>query len=348
MPDLLIFILVIGGLIIGHELGHFLAARAAGIHVEEFGLGFPPRLRTLFHAGGTRFTLNAIPLGGFVRIAGEDDPEVEGGLAGASKRVRAMVLLAGPLANVLLAFFAFTAAYKFAAPDPERVIFTAVEPASPAEAAGILPGDEVLLVDGIPIDGFRSLVEAISERAGRQVSLTLLRDGQRIVVNLVPRPNPPEGQGPIGVRLGNPTRQVGWGEAVRIGAQSTWIQFRELVRLPARLIRGQVQPEEARLTGLKGMYDWLSWAGSIDRSSQAPFMTLTLIGVISAGLALANLLPFPALDGGRLAFVLWEAITRRRIEPRYEGLAHTIGFLILLALMIYINLLDFIKPVPLP
>ena len=108
MTDFLLFAFVLGALIIGHELGHFIAARLTKVKVDEFGLGFPPRLATLFRAGGTKFTVNAIPLGGFVRPAGEDDPTVEGGLAGANKRTRAAVLIAGPLANVLLAILAFS------------------------------------------------------------------------------------------------------------------------------------------------------------------------------------------------------------------------------------------------
>ncbi|MGH2605691.1 MAG: site-2 protease family protein, partial [Anaerolineales bacterium] len=131
MQDLLLFMVVLAALILGHELGHFLLARLWRIEVEEFGLGFPPRLATLFVAGGTRFTLNAIPLGGFVRPVGEDDPSVPGGLAAAPRLARAMVLFAGPGANILLAFLAFTAAFKFAAPDPERVLLTAVTPDSP-------------------------------------------------------------------------------------------------------------------------------------------------------------------------------------------------------------------------
>jgi len=99
---------------------------------------------------------------------------------------------------------------------------------------------------------------------------------------------------------------------------------------------------------LKGMYDMLAWAGEIDRSSERPFLTLNLIGVISLGLALANLLPIPALDGGRLLFVLFEALARRRISPRYEGLAHAIGFAFLLAVMLYVNLQDFLNPISLP
>jgi len=346
--DVLLFVVILGTLIVGHEFGHFVAARIALIRVDEFGLGFPPRLATLFTRGGTRFTLNWIPLGGFVRPAGEDDPSVPGGLAGASKRVRAFVLLSGPAANILLAILAFTAAYKFAAPDFDRVLFTTIVAGSPAEHAGILPGDIVRGVDGVPIRGYQSLQKAIAERLGREVVLLVDRQGTALEFRLVPRTDPPEGQGPLGVITGNPTRAVAWPEAARLGLQSTQLQFSELIRLPARLARGEIAPGEARVSGLKGMYDMLSWAGEVDRSSQRPFLTLNLIAVISAGLALANLLPIPALDGGRLMFVLIEALLGRRISPRNEGLAHAIGFALLLALMVYVNLQDFLNPIALP
>ena len=348
MSDFLIFILVIGTLILGHELGHFLAARARGVRVEEFGIGFPPRLATLFTAGGTRFTLNAIPLGGFVRPAGEDDPSVSGGLASASKLTRTLVLLAGPGANILLALLAFTFAYKFAAPDVNRTTVNAVAPASPAEAAGLLPGDWIVSMDGLPVAGYGTLQDAVAERLGQPVHLEIMRAGQTLVVELVPRAEPPEGQGPIGILTGNPRLQTTWGESITYGAQSIAFQVNELIHLPARLIRQEIAADQARLSGLKGMYDMLAWAGEIDRSSERPFLTLNLIGVISLGLALANLLPIPALDGGRLLFVLFEAVARRRISPRYEGLAHAIGFAFLLAVMLYVNLQDFLNPISLP
>lgn len=117
VPDILIFVAALAGLILGHELGHFVAARLSGVRIDEFGIGFPPRIATLFVAGGTRYSINAIPLGGFVRPAGEDDPTVPNGLAGARKLVRAFVLISGPGANFLLAIVAFTAAYKFAFGD---------------------------------------------------------------------------------------------------------------------------------------------------------------------------------------------------------------------------------------
>jgi regulator of sigma E protease len=348
MPDFLVFVIVISSLILGHELGHFLVARWLGIEVQEFGFGFPPRLFTLFTAKGTLFTVNLIPLGGFVRIAGEDDPGVLKGLAAAKKRVRTAVLLAGPIANVFLAFVAFTASAKFASPDLEKVIITFVEPGTPAETAGILPGDLIMKVDDNDIDSLPSLQNAITSRKGDDVSITLLRDGEKIVANLVPRVEFPEGQGPIGVTLGFPTRETSWLESISSGFEATRIQFSEILHLPGRLIRGDLEPEEARVSGLKGMYDMLAWAGEIDRTSQRPFLTLNLIGIISAGLAIANLLPFPALDGGRLMFVAFEILFGRRIEPRYEGLAHTIGFVVLLAILFYVNFLDFVNPIELP
>src|SRR3990170_4750581 len=132
-------------------------ARLRGVKVNEFGIGFPPRLLTLFTAGGTRFTVNAIPIGGFVRPAGEDDPSVPGGLAGAPKRTRALVLLAGPVANILLGVLAFTAAYKFAAPDSTRVIIMEIAAGSPAQAAGLQRGDLIIRFNDIETDSFETL-----------------------------------------------------------------------------------------------------------------------------------------------------------------------------------------------
>jgi regulator of sigma E protease len=348
VTDFLVFLLVVGGLILVHELGHFIAGKLLGVRVEEFGIGFPPRLLTLFKAGGTLFSLNWIPLGGFNKFSGEDDPSIEGGLASSSKRVRATVLLSGPLANILIAILAFIIASKFATPDPTQVIIAGVDDGSPAEAAGILPGDLVLAVEDVQVDGFETMVNAIAPRLGEETSIKLDRDGEIIFVKLIPREVYPEGKGPIGVSLSNATMVVPWPEAIENGIQSTYLQVRELIYLPGRLIQGEIEPEQARLTGLKGMYDMLAWAGEIDRNAQRPFLTINLIGIISIGLALANLLPFPALDGGRLFFIVVEVILGRRIDAKYEGLAHTIGFFVLLAILIYVNFLDFINPIPLP
>lgn len=348
MLDFVIFVFILGVLIVGHEAGHLLAAKLGDVEVEEFGLGFPPRLLTMFNIGGTDFTLNALPFGGFVRPKGENDPTVSGGLAAAKKRIRTMVLLAGPGANILLAFVAFSMAFLLAAPDPDRVMITDVAANSPAEAAGLQSDDIILAVQDEPVQGFQSLQEVVGDNLGDTTTLTIQRGEEILTIDVTPRVNPPEGEGAIGILLGNPHRPVGPLEAAELGWRTTRIQFTEILRLPARLMQGNVAPEEARVTGFKGMYDMLAWAGEIDRSSDRPFLTLNLIGVISMGLAVANLLPIPALDGGRLLFVAIEFVLGRRIDPEYEGLAHLIGFAFLLILMVYINFQDFVNPINLP
>jgi regulator of sigma E protease len=346
--DLALFAAVIGVMIMAHELGHFFVARAWRIRIDEFGIGFPPRLATLFTSRGTRFTLNWIPLGGFVRPAGEDDPSVPDGLAAASRLARATVLLAGPLANFLLAFVAFTAAFKFASPDPTQVLLTSISRGSPAEAAGLQAGDIVTEVDGRTVTGIEVLRQAIADSLGEPAQLTVRRGAATLSISILPRTEPPPGEGPIGVTLGHPARQVPWAEAVSLGVGSVGEHLMQVLRLPGMWLRGELSPDEARITGLKGMYDMLTWAGEVDRASQRPFVTLTFLGFISASLGLANLLPIPALDGGRLLFVGYEAVFGKRVAPRYEGLAHAVGFALLLALMVYVNFQDFLNPVPLP
>ncbi len=348
MLDFAIFVVILSALILGHELGHFLAAKVNGVQVQELGIGFPPRLATLFEFRGTKYTLNLLPFGGFMRPKGENDPSVPGGLAGASKRVRAAVLLAGPAANVVLAFVAFTAAFKLAAPDPNRVMITDIASGSPADAAGLRSGDIIEAVEGVPVDGFETLQRTVTEHLGEPTILTLNREGQQLQIEVVPRQNPPPDEGAIGILLGHPTKPLSMPQALAQGWRSTRIQFVELLRLPVRLLQGEVEPEQARVSGFKGMYDMLAWAGEIDRDSDRPFLTLNLVGVISAGLAIANLLPIPALDGGRLLFVAIELALGHRIAPEKEGLAHLIGFALLLLLMVYINLQDFVNPISLP
>lgn len=348
MSDLLLFVVVLGTLLLGHEFGHFLAARWRGVKVEEFGLGYPPRIATLFTIGETRYTINWIPFGGFVRLAGEDDPDVSNGLSGASKLTRAIVLLAGPAANIAIAFAVFVVAFKFAAPDFNRVRIGEVSPNTPAAQAGVEVGDIVQSVEGTPITSFEDIQNATRDHLGQPMQITLDRDGQLVDVSLVPRTDYPEGQGPIGVTLSYPTARSTWGEATQLSLSSIGNQVVAILRLPGRLLSGDAAPEEARVSGLKGIYDMLDWASSIDRTSERPFITMNLIGVISVGLALANLLPFPALDGGRLMFVFVELIIRRRISPQLEGYAHAIGFALLIILMIYINLQDFVNPIQLP
>ena len=339
VTQLLTFIFGIVLLILLHELGHFIAARALNVEVEEFGLGFPPKVTRLFRAWGTDFTLNAIPLGGFVRPKGENDPNVEGGLAAASPWVRLVVLVAGPAMNlmvgVLLGVIIF---YNMGKPVTNKVVVDLVSPGSPAEQAGLLPGDLITQINGQKINSQQTLQQVVTQNLGTPISITYQRNGQSDTITLVPRTNPPAGQGAIGIRMTNPTTPVSIGEAVTEGFTATYDNVRGILALPVRVIQGQASPSEGRLVGYRGMFEIY----------QQIFNPLWFFMAISISLGVINLMPFPALDGGRILMTMPEILFRRRIPQKYENAINLIGFAILLMVLIYVNVQDFINPIQLP
>jgi len=337
--DILTFILGIAALIFVHELGHFLAARLLNVEVEEFGIGFPPRMVKLLEYKGTVYSLNWLPLGGFVRPKGENDPSIPGGLAAASPWVRLGVLTAGPfmnlIAGVILGVFLF---YSLGEPITDQVLISAIANDSPAAAAGIQPGDLILEAAGEKVTSSAHLQEIIAAHLGQQVDLLIQRGDQTVAVSLVPRQDPPEGQGPMGVGLGNPTRPISFGTAVTRGAYAAFENARGILVLPVRMLRGEVSAQEGRLVGYKGMFD-------IYQRIQSP---LWFFMAISISLGIMNLLPIPALDGGRILLTLPEILFRRRVPAQYENIIHMVGFAVLILLLIYINVQDFINPIQLP
>jgi regulator of sigma E protease len=346
--DLLIFIGALAGFILLHEIGHFLAARLLKVEVEEFGFGIPPRMLKLFTWRGTDFTLNWIPLGGFVRPRGENDPAVPGGLAAASPWVRFGVLIAGPLMNILTAILLYAIAFsRVGVPDTTKVLVMEIAPGSPAEQAGLLPGDLLLEVNGKPVPGQSAVHDAIQASLGMETAIVYERAGQRGTVTLVPRSNPPEGQGAIGITMVNPSRPVSVLQVLPYGALAVTDLGYNLLTLPVQLARGAVAPEEARLVGFKGMYDLYQEVREVEASPVVPreFNTLAFFAMISTSLGVLNLLPIPALDGGRILFLLPEMLFRRRVPHRLETAIHTVSFMLLLFLLVYINLQDFINPV---
>lgn len=331
----------IGGLailIIVHELGHFLSARALGVEVEEFGIGFPPRLVKLFKAGGTIFSINWIPLGGFVRLKGENDPSVPGGLAAASPWVRLGVLFAGPLMNLAVGvLLAIVFIYSLGEPVLDRVQVQGVAPGSPAEQAGLLAGDEILRVNGQEIDTVEQLHEIIYANLGQTVQITYLRGEQVGEVSLVPR-NPPPEEGAIGISMGYVVQPTTWAKAIPGGLRLAADYGRSVLTLPFRILRGEISPEEGRPVGYKGMFD-------IYQQIRNP---IWFFMVISMSLGIFNLLPIPALDGGRILFALPEIVLHRRVPAQYENIIHLVGFTLLILLLLYVNLQDFLNPVQLP
>jgi regulator of sigma E protease len=348
------FVASLAILIIIHELGHLLAAKFFKVEVEEFGIGFPPRLVTLFKAGGTIFSLNAIPLGGFVRPKGENDPTVEGGLAAAKPLVRIGVFLAGPLANILTAVVLYSLIFvRIGAPDPSRaneVLINVVAENSPAAAAGLRAGDTITKVNDQVIDSTEKLHDIVYANLGRELVFEYLRDGQINTVKLTPRANPPEGQGAIGIVMGTPTMPLSPIVAIPAGLTATYEHSKALIGVVGNIIQGQMPQGEARLVGYKGMYDIYENVREEDSSSGYPsgVSILSFLTSISISLGLLNLLPIPALDGGRILFVIPELLFRKRIPQKYENVINAIGFAFMLILLLVINLQDFINPVQIP
>lgn len=360
----IVFILAFGGMVLIHEFGHFIAARLCKIEVEEFGIGLPtPGAITLFKWQGTRFTLNWLPLGGFVRPKGENDPNVPGGLAAASPWKRLFVLVAGPLMNLLAAVVIYAIIFsRVGVPDTNRVLVASVSPESPAAVAGFQDGDIFISGNDELITNYDELRVIVDENADKPVQFLVDRRGEQVELTAIPRLNEAEDRVMIGVGLSVPFKQTGsFTETLGLGARYTGYTIRALIALPAQLIRGSAPPEAGRIIGLKGIFDVLEQ--SVSRDVQAsnnnntaapvtstdpidqPIRTLELLASLTISLGVFNLFPFPALDGGRILFILPELIFRRRVSPQIENLVHGMGMAFLLIFMIYVNVMDFVNPV---
>ena len=362
----IVFILAFGGMVLIHEFGHFIVARLCGIEVEEFGIGLPtPGAVKLFTWKGTRFTLNWLPLGGFVRPKGENDPNVPGGLAAASPWKRLAVLFAGPLMNLLAAVIIYSIIFnRVGVPDTTKVLIASVVKESSAAAAGFQDGDILVSGNGQAISNYDELREIIDSNVDKPINFVVNRNGEEIKLVATPHLNPTENRAMIGVGLGVPFKQrASIGETLGLGIQYTGYSVRALISLPAQLLRGTVSPEQGRIIGLKGIYDVLQQSVSHDveasnnnNSSNTPatptttnpvdqpVRTLELLASLTISLGVFNLFPVPALDGGRIIFILPELIFRRRVSPQVENFVHGMGMAFLLLFMLYVNVMDFINP----
>ena len=366
----IVFILAFGGMILVHEFGHFIAARLVKVEVDEFGIGWPtPGAITLFTWQGTRFTLNWLPIGGFVRLKGENDPNVEGGLAAAAPWKRLFVLSAGPIMNLLAAVIFISIIISqtggiITSPSEEvyvrEVAITEVVPNSPAETGGLQVGDIILAGNGTPLNNEDEASDLIKASENTPILFTVLREGKQIELTITPLMNEQAGRPMIGVSMCGGckfkpiTSPV---ENLKYSVKLTGAQAHALVTLPVRLIQGTIPREQGRLIGLKGIFDIMSQSVSNDvEASQTnataptsnpynkPVQTLSMIAMLSISLGIFNFFPFPALDGGRIIFVIPEMIFRRRVPHQFENLVHGLGMLFLIAVMIYVNVMDFVDP----
>ena len=339
---IVIFLGILAVLILAHEAGHFASAKAFGIKVEEFGLGFPPRLIGV-RRGETLYSLNAIPLGGFTKMAGEEDPKVPGSLASKGAGTRLIVLSAGSIMNALLPILLFSIA--FMVPHDVltgEVLVEEVAPNSPAAAAGIEAGDIILSLNDKPVHNIGDLHRYTHLNLGKEVNLVVKHSDATIgEVQAIPRWKPPEGQGAIGIAISmlNPTavsQSYPFWEAIPMGASEcieTFVLFKNEI---LRWFIGATPPLVAGPVGIAQL------TGEVAKAGISPLLEFT--GFISINLAIINIFPLPALDGGRIVFVLLEWVRRgKRVSPRTEGLVHAIGFALLMVAILVVTQQDIMR-----
>jgi regulator of sigma E protease len=426
-------LLVLGPIVLLHELGHFVFAKRAGIRVLEFGWGLPPLARKLWRgmgklrlasttvhtprnfkypAGladgahvnaealqdkkgrwvltsialidtgdpravttpealqqgerlclrgevsdfdpGTEYTLNWLPMGGFVRMLGEEDPSAPRSFAAAPKRWRTAVLLGGPGVNIVMALVLFVAAYMLGQLFAETytVKIAEVVSGSPADQAGLTPGMRVLSVAGIPVESSQELVDYTAQHLGENISVAVMdENGARRELEVYARrvDERPQNEGAMGVTISMrpltySIQYRSFSEALRLSVEDVGLFVKNLIGLPGLLLSGQIEPSQARPVGPAGIAQLASFALESSIEQGVLFPLLRMAGIISLALGLTNLLPLPALDGGRLVFVLLEALRGKRIAPEKEAMVHFAGFMLLLALLVMITIQDFASP----
>jgi regulator of sigma E protease len=342
-----LFLVMFTLIIAVHEFGHYITARLLGMRVLEFAFGFPPRIFAI-RRGGIDYSVNAIPFGGFVRILGQDDFAIEQRGAGdpgsfTSKPwwAQAIVLAAGVAMNFVLAIVVLTAAFMIGTEAPTGVVRVAeVAAGSPAEAAGIQKGDIVRTIDGKEITRTSDLQTYVYGHAGQPVTIVLERAGRQVgPISIVPRPTPPDNEGPLGVRLeevASPPTALPPDQAFVQGVRLTGEVVRQIAELPGQLLsRPTNQPGPPPVGGPIQIF---LVTAAVSQLGVAAF--LKLIGIISVNLGVLNIIPFPGLDGGRLFFVLLSAALRRRVSPQLEAAIHAVGFVLLLGLLVVVSVAD--------
>ena len=348
--SILIFLLVLSILVLVHESGHFFIAKRAGVRVEEFGFGLPPRIIGK-RIGETVYSLNWLPFGGFVRLYGEQDEDgitdPRRAFLNKSKKAKALIVVAGVIMNIILAIVAFAIVYSVSGIPRETGHLKVIDitAGSPAQVAGIVVGDVITKVGKDSVTTSVDFTNKISAVKGKstvfEIQRTVAGQTSTVKITLTPRTNPPTGEGPIGITYTTMEiyyppvflrpfygiyygfkDAVFWGETIVLG----------LWGLIAGLFKGIVPQGVSGPVGI--------FAVTTEAAQSGVLTLINFLGILSLNLAILNVLPFPALDGGRLLFIGIEAVTGRRVSPKVEGTIHSIGMIILLILLLLITIGD--------
>ncbi len=369
---LILFFIILSLLVFVHELGHFSVAKFFGIRVDEFGFGYPPRMKKLFTWKNTLFTVNWLPLGGFVKIFGESYMENGGrrdlvlpeSFQYKHRGIQAAVLVAGVAGNFLFAWLLLSLGFMTGLPAPEglgfpvtdaRVVITEVVPASPAESAGLKAGDAILelsrtetfAADTIEVSVYHlkdvspESVSAFIDESAEPITFTIVRGGETRLVTVVPKAGIAPDRRAVGIVMEIVgTVELPFWRSITEGLHTSVLLTRETGKGLGHFL-WEALTGRADFSGVAGPVGLVGMVGDVSRLGFGHLIAFT--SLISINLCLINLLPFPALDGGRLLFVAIEAVTRRRIPARIFNLMNTAGFALLILLMIFITIHDVSK-----
>ena len=375
LTTIILFLLILGVIVFVHELGHFIMAKLYDVKVEEFALGFPPKICG-FKKGETEYSLNSIPLGGYCKIMGEDGEEKDNPRSFGSKSVgkRFLILSAGVIMNFILAFIIFSAIFMVGFPQDVtgenlsiiksdkynssevsgiiqlegvrsvrdiKVQISEVAEDTPADKAGLEIGDTIVKADDKEIKSIEDLQNYTKENLGKPIVLSILRGKENITKEIIPREEYPDGEGAMGVSLIR-TAVVSYSplEAIKKGYEYTVHLTIFIIMAFAAIVWGLLTTGKtaAEVSGPIGI------AAMTQQAAAMGFMTvLNFTALISVNLAIINALPFPALDGGRLLFLAVEKIKGSPINQNFEAKVNNIGFALLMLLMVVITFKDIAK-----
>jgi regulator of sigma E protease len=329
MLTLVAAIVVFGVLIFFHELGHFMVAKRVGVGVIEFALGFGPRLIST-KAGDTIYSLRVFPLGGFVRLVGEDadESDAENSFQNKSVWARFSVIAAGPIMNFVLAVLLFSTIYFafLGIPLYQSTTLGGIIPGGQAEVAQLQKGDKILAIQGQPVSEWQDVVSLINANPEKEITIEYERQGTVRTITVVPEKDSQTGTGRIGIQADS--RKYAFFPSIRYGLEHTVMFVRMFIVNIAQMITGQMAPDVVGPVGI------IQFVGEAAKTGMMNLMNLAAI--ISLNLGIFNLLPIPALDGSRLLFLAVEGVRGRPVDPKKESFIHFVGFTVLIFLMIVI------------
>jgi regulator of sigma E protease len=368
---IVVFVLVLGLLIFVHEFGHFLSARKLGVKVEEFGFGFPPRIFGIYKASNgklkkvvgnkmleneqnTIYSINWLPLGGFCKIKGEDaeKEKVKDQDSFINQPIwkRSIILSAGVLMNFILAIILLTIGFKIGLPQTIeegdnahdlKIQIAEVVKDSPAEKSGLTVGDQIIGINEEEFMVVKDLQESIKSKAGKEIEIKIKRGNENLNITTTPRENPPQDEGALGIALVK-TGIVSYPlwQSIWLGITTTFTIMVAIIVAFYDIIHNLIvqKPIAAEFAGPVGI---AVLTGQVTRMGFA--YILQFAAVLSINLGILNILPFPALDGGRILFLLIEKIRRKKVSRKIENSIHTIGFFLLILLLVVVTFKDVFK-----